>query len=62
MVVLAVSAAAYSGAGLQAVLTDRIDWNYVGIVHGSPLLLIALGVIVRGLSRRALRTSAAKSC
>ena len=62
IVVLAVSAAAYFGAGLQAVMTDPIDWTYVGIVYGGPLLLIALGVLVRGLSMRALGTSAPKSC
>jgi len=60
--VLAVSAGAYFGAGLQAVTTGPIDWTYVGIVYGGPGLLIAVGVGVRGLSRRAVRASAAKSC
>ena len=55
ILVLVVSAAAYFGAGLHAVLEDPIDWTYVGIVYGGPLLLIGLGVVLRALSMRAVR-------
>ena len=56
ILVLVVSAAAYFGAGLRAVMADPIDWTYVGIVYGGPLLLIALGVVLRGVSMRAFRS------
>jgi len=52
VLVLVVSAAAYFGAGLHAVMADPIDWMYVAIVYGGPLLLIGLGVVLRGLSMR----------
>ena len=55
ILVLVVSAAAYFGAGLHAVMADPIDWTYVGIVYGGPLLLIGLGVVVRALSMKAVR-------
>jgi hypothetical protein len=38
-------------------MAEPIDWTYVGIVYGGPLLLIGLGVIVRALSMRALRAA-----
>jgi hypothetical protein len=59
ILVLLVSAAAYFGAGLHAVLADPIDWTYVAIVYGGPLLLIGVGVVLRGVSMRAARSSAA---
>jgi amino acid transporter len=52
ILVLGVSAAAYFGAGLHAVMAAPVDWLYVGIVYGGPLFLIALGVVLRGLSMR----------
>jgi amino acid transporter len=57
ILVLVVSAAAYFGAGLHAVMADPIDWTYVGIIYGGPLLLIGLGFVMRGLSMRALRSA-----
>ena len=59
ILVLVVSAAAYFGAGLHAVMAEPIDWTYVGIVYGGPLLLIALGVVLRGLSMQAHRSAEA---
>lgn len=50
--VLVVSAVGYLGAGLFALLTDPIDWIYVGIVYGGPWLLIALGMALRWVSLR----------
>lgn len=58
VLVLVVSAAAYFGAGLHAVMETPIDWTYVGIVYGGPLLLIGIGVVLRRLSMRALGSSA----
>lgn len=55
ILVLVVSAAAYFGAGLHAVMADPIDWTYVGIVYGGPLLLIGLGVLLRRWSMRTFR-------
>ena len=55
VLVLVVSAAAYFGAGLHAVMADPIDWSYVGIVYGGPLLLIGFGVVLRSLSMGAVR-------
>ena len=52
ILVLVVSAAAYFGAGLHAVMVDPIDWTYVVIVYGGPLFLIGLGVVLRGWSMR----------
>jgi hypothetical protein len=37
-------------------MADPIDWTYVGIVYGGPLLLIGLGVVLRGWSMRAFRS------
>ena len=56
ILVLVVPAAAYFGAGLHAVMADPIDWTYVGIVYGGPLLLIGLGVVLRGWSMRVYRS------
>ncbi len=57
--VLVVSAAAYFGAGLHAVMADPINRTYVAIVYGGPLLLIGLGVGLRALSMKALRAASA---
>jgi amino acid transporter len=57
VLVLVVSAAAYFGAGLRVVLVDPIDWTYVGVVYGGPLLLIGLGVVLRELSMKASRST-----
>ena len=56
ILVLVVSAAAYFGAGLHAVMADPIDWTYVGIVYGGPLILIGLGVVLKAWSMRMHRT------
>ncbi len=53
VLVLAVSAAGYLGAGLYALQSDPIDWTYVGIVYGGPVLLVALGLLLRAWSLRA---------
>jgi len=55
ILVLVVSAAAYFGAGLHAVMADPIDWTYVGIVYGGPLLLIGLGGLLRRWSMKTFR-------
>jgi len=52
VLVVVVSAAGYFGAGLKAVNTNPIDWTYVAIVYGGPLLLIGLGVLLRAFSMR----------
>ncbi|MCA9759473.1 MAG: amino acid permease, partial [Candidatus Eisenbacteria bacterium] len=57
VVVLVVSAAGYFGAGLYALESDPIDWVYVGIVYGGPILLVLLGVLLRAWSLRAFRRS-----
>ena len=51
--VLVVSSAGYLGAGLYALQADPIDWIYVGIVYGGPVLLIGLGLLLRAWSLRA---------
>lgn len=50
VLVLAVSTAGYLGAGLYALQADPIDWLYVGIVYGGPVLLIGLGLLLRAWS------------
>lgn len=57
--VLAVSAAGYFGAGLYALQADPIDWLYVGIVYGGPIVLIGLGLLLRAWSLRAHHTRGA---
>jgi amino acid transporter len=57
VLVLAVSAAGYFGAGLKALQAKPVDWTYVGIVYGGPLLLIGVGVVLRAWSMRAGRGS-----
>jgi len=52
-VVVAVSAAGYLGAGLYALEGDPVDWIYVGIVYGGPILLTGLGLLLRWASLRA---------
>ncbi|MFT7519425.1 MAG: amino acid transporter [Kiritimatiellia bacterium] len=52
VVVLAISAAGYLGAGLYALQSDPIDWVYVGIVYGGPVLLVLLGLLLRLWSLR----------
>jgi amino acid transporter len=49
-VVLVVSSAGYLGAGLFALQTDPVDWLYVAIVYGGPLLLIGIGLSLRAWS------------
>ena len=61
VVVLVVSAAGYLGAGLYALESDPVDWLYVAIVYGGPLLLIGLGLLLRGASRRRERHGSAES-
>jgi amino acid transporter len=53
VLVLVVSSAGYLGAGLYALQADPIDWIYVGIVYGGPVLLIGLGLLLRRWSLRA---------
>ncbi len=57
-VVLVVSSAGYFGAGLFALQTRPIDWLYVAIVYGGPVLLVLLGLSLRAWS---LRVSSARS-
>ena len=45
MLVLIVSSAGYLGAGLYALQAVPVDWLYVAIVYGGPVLLIGLGVV-----------------
>jgi hypothetical protein len=37
-------------------MADPIDWTYVGIVYGGPLVLIGLGVVLRGWSMKTHHT------
>jgi amino acid transporter len=53
VVVLLVSSAAYLGAGLFALQRDPVDWIYVGIVYGGPVIMIGLGLLLRTWSLRA---------
>ncbi len=53
VLVVAVSVAAYLGAGLFAVQARPIDWLYVAIIYGGPGLLIVLGLALRAWSLRA---------
>ncbi len=53
VLVLVVSSAAYLGAGLFALQSDPVDWTYVGIVYGGPVLLTGLGLLLRTWSLRA---------
>jgi amino acid transporter len=53
VLVLIVSSAGYLGAGLYALQADPIDWLYVVIVYGGPILLIGLGLLLRAWSLRA---------
>ena len=53
VLVLIVSGAGYLGAGLYALQADPIDWVYVAIVYGGPVLLIGLGLLLRSWSLRA---------
>jgi len=53
VLVLVVSGAGYLGAGLYALQADPIDWIYVGIVYGGPVLLVGLGLLLRAWSLRA---------
>jgi amino acid transporter len=57
VMVLAVSGAGYFGAGLYALQSDPIDWIYVGIVYGGPVLLVVLGLLLRRWSLRAHASS-----
>jgi amino acid transporter len=52
VLVLIVSSAGYLGAGLYALQSDPIDWLYVAIVYGGPVMLIGLGLLLRSWSLR----------
>jgi amino acid transporter len=52
VLVLVVSSAGYLGAGLKKLQADSIDWIYVGIVYGGPVLLVGLGLLLRWWSLR----------
>ena len=52
VLVLVVSGVGYLGAGLYALQADPIDWIYVGIVYGGPVLLVGLGLLLRAWSLR----------
>lgn len=54
VLVLVVSAAGYLGAGLYALQGDEVDWVYVAIVYGGPVILIGLGLLLRSLSMRGI--------
>jgi len=56
VLVLAVSALGYLGAGLYALMDETVDWIYVGVVYGGPILLIFLGLLLRAASRRSFAT------
>jgi amino acid transporter len=53
VLVLVVSSAGYLGAGLYALQADPVDWTYVGIVYGGPVLLVGLGLLLRAWSLKA---------
>jgi amino acid transporter len=57
VLVLVVSSAGYLGAGLFALQADPVDWIYVGIVYGGPVLLTGLGLSLRTWSLRAHASS-----
>ncbi len=61
VLVLVVSGVGYLGAGLYALQEDPVDWLYVAIVYGGPLLLIGLGLLLRGWSLR-MHASAESRC
>jgi amino acid transporter len=58
VLVLAISALGYFGAGLYALLEPPVDWVYVAVVYGGPILLIFLGLGLRYVSLKAHATSA----
>ena len=53
VVVLVLSALGYFGAGLYALSEPPIDWTYVAVVYGGPILLIFLGLALRYASLKA---------
>jgi len=53
VLVVGVSALGYLGAGLYALLDPPIDWIYVAIVYGGPILLIFMGLGLRLASLKA---------
>jgi amino acid transporter len=53
VMVLLVSSAGYLGAGLYALQAPDVDWSYVAVVYGGPVLLIGLGLLLRTVSMRA---------
>lgn len=53
VLVLVVSALGYLGAGLYALLDPPIDWIYVAVVYGGPILMIFLGLGLRMVSIQA---------
>ena len=58
VLVLMVSSLGYLGAGLYALQAETIDWVYVAIVYGGPILLILLGLMLRIISMRVHRARA----
>ena len=56
ILVVVVSIFGYLGAGLFALQADPIDWIYVAIVYGGPVLLIGLGLALRRVSLRVSRS------
>jgi amino acid transporter len=55
LVLLLVSGLGYLGAGLYALQAAVIDWLYVAIVYGGPLLLVGLGLGLRQWSMQSYR-------
>ncbi|MCA9511332.1 MAG: amino acid permease, partial [Myxococcales bacterium] len=53
VLVLVVSALGYFGAGLYALQEQPIDWIYVAVTYGGPILLILLGLALRTASLKA---------
>jgi amino acid transporter len=52
VLVLVVSAVGYLGAGAYALQEQPIDWTYVAVVYGGPIVLIFLGLALRAVSMR----------
>ena len=50
--VLVVSSVGYVAAGLYALQSDPVDWIYVVIVYGGPMVMIGLGMLLRFVSMR----------
>jgi amino acid transporter len=50
--VLVVSSVGYVAAGLYALQSDPVDWIYVAIVYGGPMVMIGLGMLLRFVSMK----------